>query len=179
MVSNVIPLRLKGWTLKEVTQELKKGGYAMPLEVTLFIMTEVARLSSQKDREGESFEMPMSPDQIFITPEGNIRLLPIGNERGKDLSPIESWGRITWELLTSRPFAKETSSRKPSYFNPKVSKELDTLVMRALSKKTKGFSVLHHDLTQQIEAESLAFEARFLSGMLQELFEEESQTVAG
>ncbi len=172
-----------GKNLKEVTEKLKEQRNAFPIEICIYITSQVCQALYYAHTFTDKFtgeergiiHRDISPHNIMLTYDGSVKVIDFGIAKSKTNSESTQVGTIKgklsylapeylegyeldprydqfavgitlWEMLCNQKLFKDNNDlailkkiqeckiRPPSSINPNVPKELDEIVLKALSK---------------------------------------------
>jgi len=215
-----------GRNLKEYLDKLKQRKFVFPVEISVYIITQVCQglnyshnfTDKLTGKKSNIVHRDISPHNIMLTFDGAVKIIDFGIAKaetnsektqagtikgklsylapeyldGKDLDPRYdefAVGITLWEMLCSRKLFKasndlavlkkiqECKIPAPSSINPNVPKELDEIVLKALSKNRNdrygNMDQLNRALIKFLYATYPDFNATDLSYFAKELFKDE------
>lgn len=214
-----------GKNLKEYLEKLKERKFVFPVEISVFIITQVCQAlyyahtytDKLSGEERGIIHRDISPHNIMLTYDGSVKVIDFGIAKSKSNSESTQAGTIKgklsylapeylegfeldprydqfavgitlWEMLCSRKLFKDNNDLAvlkkiqeckvppPSSINPNVPKELDEIVLKALSKNRNNrydnMDQFNRALMKFLYSKYPEFNATDLSYFAQELFKD-------
>jgi len=215
-----------GKNLKEYLDKLKQRKFVFPVEISVFIITQVCQglnyshtlTDKLTGKEANIIHRDISPHNIMLTFDGAVKVIDFGIAKAESNSESTQAGTIKgklsylapeyldgleldprydefavgitlWEMLCSRKLFKasndlavlkkiqECKIPAPSTINPNVPKELDEIVLKALSKdrnkRYENLDQLNRALMKFLYSHYPDFNSTDLSYFAKELFKDE------